>query len=92
MDKDNLNEYDTGGSGGNRGGEIVAQGTPEQVAKVKGSYTGDYLGPLLDEAERVDMSRPDGMAAYYEENEVNEIKKVRKTVATKKKAVAAKKQ
>ena len=31
---------DLGPEGGNRGGTIVAQGTPEQVAKVEGSYTG----------------------------------------------------
>ncbi len=30
-----------------RGGEIVAQGTPEEVAKVAGSYTGQYLKPML---------------------------------------------
>jgi excinuclease ABC subunit A len=34
---------DVGPEGGNKGGLIVAQGTPEQVAKVKGSYTGFYL-------------------------------------------------
>ena len=33
--------------GGNRGGTIVAQGTPEDVALVEGSYTGQYLRPLL---------------------------------------------
>ncbi len=30
-----------------QGDEIVAEGTPEQVAKVPGSYTGRYLAPLL---------------------------------------------
>ena len=39
---------DLGPEGGNRGGEIVAQGTPEQVAKVPESYTGQYLKPLLE--------------------------------------------
>ena len=39
---------DLGPEGGNGGGEIVAQGTPEQVAKTKGSYTGHYLAPLLN--------------------------------------------
>ena len=29
------------------GGEIVAEGTPEQVAAVAGSYTGQYLKPML---------------------------------------------
>nr|WP_271438501.1 excinuclease ABC subunit A [Pontixanthobacter luteolus] len=38
---------DLGPGGGVRGGEIVAQGTPEEVAKVKGSYTGQYLKPML---------------------------------------------
>ena len=38
---------DLGPEGGSRGGTIVAQGTPEQVAKVEGSYTGQYLKPLL---------------------------------------------
>ncbi|MEG1426380.1 MAG: excinuclease ABC subunit UvrA, partial [Oscillospiraceae bacterium] len=38
---------DLGPEGGNKGGEIVAVGTPEQVAKVEKSYTGQYLRPLL---------------------------------------------
>ena len=38
---------DLGPEGGNRGGQIVAAGTPEQVAQVPGSYTGQYLKPLL---------------------------------------------
>ena len=38
---------DLGPEGGNRGGMIVAQGTPEEVAAVEGSYTGQYLKPLL---------------------------------------------
>ena len=32
---------------GARGGEIVAEGTPEQVAEARRSYTGGYLKPLL---------------------------------------------
>ena len=39
---------DLGPDGGVRGGEVVAQGTPEQVAKEPRSYTGHYLGPLLE--------------------------------------------
>ena len=31
-------------------GEIVAEGTPEKVAKTKGSFTGHYLAPLLERA------------------------------------------
>ena len=38
---------DLGPEGGDEGGLVVAQGTPEQVAKVKESYTGQYLAPLL---------------------------------------------
>lgn len=34
---------DLGPEGGDRGGEIIAEGTPEQVMKVKNSYTGKYL-------------------------------------------------
>jgi len=38
---------DLGPEGGSKGGEIVATGTPEDVAKAKGSYTGKYLAPYL---------------------------------------------
>ena len=38
---------DLGPEGGVKGGEIVAEGTPEVVAKAKGSFTGRYLAPLL---------------------------------------------
>ena len=38
---------DLGPEGGNLGGNIVAQGTPEEVSKVKNSYTGLYLKKLL---------------------------------------------
>ncbi len=38
---------DLGPEGGTGGGEIVAEGTPEDVAKVERSYTGRYLAPYL---------------------------------------------
>jgi excinuclease ABC subunit A len=38
---------DIGPEGGNGGGEIIASGTPEDIVKVKSSYTGKYLAPLL---------------------------------------------
>ena len=38
---------DLGPEGGDMGGTIVAQGTPEEVAEVEGSFTGQYLKPLL---------------------------------------------
>lgn len=40
---------DLGPEGGTGGGTIVAQGTPEEVVKVKASYTGLFLRPLLEE-------------------------------------------
>ena len=38
---------DLGPDGGDNGGTIVASGTPEEVSKVKGSYTGHYLAKIL---------------------------------------------
>ncbi len=38
---------DMGSEGGHNGGEIIAEGTPEQVAKNKNSYTGQYLKKML---------------------------------------------
>lgn len=40
---------DLGPEGGDRGGEIIAQGTPETVAKVAGSFTGKYLKKVLEQ-------------------------------------------
>ncbi len=39
---------DLGPEGGDRGGEVVAEGTPEEVAAVEGSYTGQSLKPVLN--------------------------------------------
>ena len=38
---------DLGPEGGMRGGQLIAEGTPETVAKVKGSYTGQFLKSML---------------------------------------------
>ena len=38
---------DLGPEGGDRGGQIVAQGTPEQIADVDASYTGQFLKTML---------------------------------------------
>jgi len=43
---------DLGPESGDEGGTIVAKGTPEQVAKVKGSYTGQFIKPLLEKAKK----------------------------------------
>ncbi|WJQ13712.1 excinuclease ABC subunit UvrA [Geobacillus stearothermophilus] len=50
---------DLGPEGGDRGGQIVAVGTPEEVAEVKESHTGRYLKPILER----DRAR---MQAQYE--------------------------
>ena len=42
---------DLGPDGGVRGGEVVAQGTPEEVAEVSASFTGQYLANMLDRAQ-----------------------------------------
>ena len=39
---------DMGPEGGDRGGTVVAKGTPEEVAKVPGSYTGKYVKKILE--------------------------------------------
>ena len=38
---------DLGPEGGDGGGEIVAAGTPEAIAKMTRSYTGQFLAPVL---------------------------------------------
>ncbi|MDH3327497.1 MAG: excinuclease ABC subunit UvrA, partial [Gammaproteobacteria bacterium] len=40
---------DVGPEGGGKGGEIIAQGTPEDIIKVESSHTGHYLKPLLNQ-------------------------------------------
>mgnify|MGYP001823603808 FL=1 len=43
---------DLGPEGGDRGGEIIASGTPEQVAKMEHSYTGQFLARMVGAAQR----------------------------------------
>jgi excinuclease ABC subunit A len=38
---------DLGPEGGDGGGQIIAQGTPEEIALVQGSYTGQFLQEML---------------------------------------------
>ncbi len=45
---------DLGPDGGTGGGQIVAQGTPEEVAKCPESYTGQYLRKVLEQAKALD--------------------------------------
>jgi excinuclease ABC subunit A len=51
---------DLGPEGGEGGGEIVAAGTPEDVAKVGRSYTGQFLKPVLG---RRDVVKKKGIQA-----------------------------
>ncbi len=44
---------DMGPEAGDRGGQVVAQGTPEEIAEVTGSHTGRYLQPLLSTTQAV---------------------------------------
>ena len=39
---------DMGPDGGVKGGSIIAEGKPEEIIKVKGSYTGEYLKHMLE--------------------------------------------
>ena len=71
---------DLGPEGGNKGGKLVAQGTPEDVAAVKGSFTGQYLKPYLSKR------RGAGSAATGAKKD----KKVVKPKPAKKKASKAK--
>ena len=45
---------DMGPEGGFRGGLVVAEGTPEEVAKVSASYTGQYLAEILESNRKID--------------------------------------
>ena len=38
-----------GAKGGVKGGNIIAEGKPEEIIKIKGSYTGEFLKPMLNE-------------------------------------------
>ena len=49
---------DLGPEGGDRGGQIVATGTPEQVAQCEGSYTGKYLKKVLEKAQKQHPFQP----------------------------------
>ncbi|PZV17202.1 MAG: excinuclease ABC subunit A [Leptolyngbya sp.] len=51
---------DLGPEGGDRGGELIAVGTPEEVAKVAASYTGKYLAKVLEQHPAVDKATSAG--------------------------------
>jgi excinuclease ABC subunit A len=47
---------DMGPEGGSGGGQVVATGTPEQIAKVKASYTGKWLRTVLKDREKQEVA------------------------------------
>ncbi|OQA03186.1 MAG: UvrABC system protein A [bacterium ADurb.Bin400] len=49
---------DLGPDGGDKGGQIIATGTPEEVAKVDDSHTGQYLRILFDSANQKSTELP----------------------------------
>jgi excinuclease ABC subunit A len=54
---------DLGPEGGEAGGEIVAVGTPEEVAQVPSSYTGQFLRPLLGRRQQQPAAKKRAVAA-----------------------------
>src|SRR5207249_1587798 len=48
---------DLGPEGGDGGGRVIAQGTPEEVARVKESYTGQYLSRVFSPESRVQSAK-----------------------------------
>ncbi|PIE26186.1 MAG: excinuclease ABC subunit A [Micrococcales bacterium] len=57
---------DLGPEGGSAGGEVIAQGTPEQVAAVAASYTGQFLAGLVEPDDSRHRSLPIAPALGYE--------------------------
>ena len=51
---------DLGPEGGNRGGTIVATGSPEAIVKANVGYTGKFLGPVLDRTMKLMKQYPEG--------------------------------
>ena len=59
---------DLGPEGGNAGGEIVAEGTPEEVSTVQGGYTAHFLAPRLS-TSYLDVSGEEPVEAVFEDGE-----------------------
>ncbi|WP_124728394.1 excinuclease ABC subunit UvrA [Staphylospora marina] len=58
---------DLGPEGGSGGGTVIAAGTPEEVAAVKGSYTGRFLAPILERDKKRMQEWMDRLAREVEE-------------------------
>ena len=79
---------DLGPEGGNKGGLVVAEGTPEAVARVGASYTGQFLRPVL--AGRAASKRPQKAAPKKAVAKKAVVKKAPAKKAVAKKAMAKK--
>ena len=66
---------DLGPEGGHRGGEIVAQGTPEELAKEPRSHTGQFLARMLD------ATKPDGQTSKASTKPVKKVTTAKKPKA-----------
>jgi excinuclease ABC subunit A len=73
---------DMGPEGGNRGGFVVAEGTPEQVAATAESFTGQFLAPLLEGTD-VRVARAPRKKAATAATSAPAKKTVKKSAATK---------
>ena len=73
---------DMGPEGGSRGGYVVAEGTPEQVAEHPDSFTGDFLRPML-EGRAATQSRPRRTSGPAAARKTTATKQPAKRVATK---------
>ncbi len=87
---------DLGPEGGDGGGEIVAVGTPEQIAEQEASYTGRYLGPKLeadraaqgDGADAADAPAPPGNGEQKARRAAKRKAKTKAKARTKAKATS----
>ncbi len=86
---------DMGPEGGSRGGTVVAEGTPEDIAATPSSYTGQFLRPLLDGRAALQPSAPKRAAAAPAKKAPAKKAPAKRAMATKaapaKKAALAKK-
>jgi excinuclease ABC subunit A len=77
---------DLGPEGGEGGGRVIAEGTPEEVARVKGSHTGKFLAPLVSEGARPargsQRQRPDASDVRAEKREKTRGSRVARRVQT----------
>jgi excinuclease ABC subunit A len=81
---------DMGPEGGSRGGTVVAEGTPEEVAAVEASHTGAFLKPILEGRGAKQPGKPRRAAAAAEPASRRTTTKKAATKAPAKKAAAKK--